>query len=364
MKLNDFYCEQWMTAYEKEAVYNMTDTSFSALSFHDLFDSKSLEEFDPLLDYGEITGDRGLKKEIERLYTTNDRALTFCHGALEGNEHVMSTLLEPGDHVIAFRPGYQQFYEYPRSLGCTVDVLDYEEENGWKLPFDAIENTICEKTKMIVLASPANPTGTTLTLKEWERLVELCKPHSIYILCDEVYRGLMQTPSVSDLYAYGISTGSLSKVYALPGLRFGWVRAKESVIDQINVRRDYTFISTGPLVDGLAGRAFRKKEWILKRNRALLEENRKILARWLELDPRFSIQMYEESPVAFLKYDFDWDSESFCRCALKEAGIFFVPGSCFGFEHHVRLGLGRESDSFQKGLYQLSQWLDETLKKT
>ena len=111
MKLKDFYCEQWMTAYEKEAVYNMTDTSFSALSFHDLFDSKSLEEFDPLLDYGEITGDRGLKKEIERLYTTNDRALTFCHGALEGNEHVMSTLLEPGDHVIAFRPGYQQFYE-------------------------------------------------------------------------------------------------------------------------------------------------------------------------------------------------------------------------------------------------------------
>ena len=74
--------------------------------------------------------------------------------------------------------------------------------------------------------------------------------------------------------------------------------------------------------------------------------------------------MYEESPVSFLKYDFDWDSESFCRCALKEAGIFFVPGSCFGFEHHVRLGLGRESDSFQKGLYQLSQWLDETLKKT
>ncbi len=125
MKLNDFYCEQWMTAYEKEAVYNMTDTSFSALSFHDLFDSKSLEEFDPLLDYGEITGDRGLKKEIERLYTTNDRALTFCHGALEGNEHVMSTLLEPGDHVIAFRPGYQQFYEYPRSLGCT----DMEQGN-------------------------------------------------------------------------------------------------------------------------------------------------------------------------------------------------------------------------------------------
>lgn len=364
MNIKDFTCEQWMTQYERKARYNMTDTSFEALRLEEFLESDAFDG-NLVLDYGEIDGAKEFKEQVEKLYSKPNRAITSVHGAVQGNEHVMMSLLESGDHVIAFTPGYQQFYDLPSSIGCLVSLLPYEEDNGWKLPLEKIEKAIGDKTKMIVLASPSNPTGASVSYEEWIALIDLCKDKGIYILCDEVYRGLdgKKVPSISDLYELGIVTGSLSKVYGLPGLRLGWIRANKKIIDLINVRRDYTMISTGPLIDHLGSVALKKKEGILARNRTLLKTNLAFLKGWLAENPHFSGQFFEEAPVAFLHYDFDIDSKTLSLALLKECGVFFVPGSCFGYEGYLRLGLGRDPISFQKGLTQCSQWIEARLKK-
>ena len=93
---------------------------------------------------------------------------------------------------------------------------------------------------MICLNLPNNPTGTTLDHEEMHQLIQICKKHDLYVLVDEIYRGLYQEESISDLYEKGIATSGLSKVLSTPGLRIGWIKTKDKeLIRLINERRDY-----------------------------------------------------------------------------------------------------------------------------
>lgn len=363
MFLPNFKVEQWMTDYEQLAIFNMTDTCVSALSLQALLDFQKVDCSSLSLDYGEICGDKTLRKEILSLYTTGTiDNITCANGCLQANELAMHTLLNPKDHVIALAPGYQQFWDVPKALGCEVSIITLKEENNWMPSIEEFSNNIQENTKMIIVNSPNNPTGTCLEDAFLEELIALCKQKHIYLLCDEVYRDpVIQTYSVSDHYEQGISTGSLSKMYALAGLRFGWVKANTDIIHQINVRRDYSMISTGPLIDQLAYIALSHKEEILSRSKAIIETNKKHLKEWLIENPHYSFVFPTCGSVGFLKYDFDLPSQEFALRLLKEKGIFFVPGSCFDIENHVRLGLGRDEKNFKEGLEQLSIWTKENM---
>ncbi len=362
MRLPDFKVEQWMNDYEGQAVYNLTDTCSKSLTMQELMDLASIDFSELTLDYGQITGDVELKEEILKLYTTGTiDNITTCHGCLEANELVMNTLLEPGDHVITFVPGYQQFYDVPKSLGCQVTCIAFDEAMGWKFDMVTLQEAIQTNTKMLILNNPSNPTGVTFEADELEAIVSLCQENDMYILCDEVYRGFGNDASISDLYDKGIATSSLSKVYALAGLRFGWMKANLDVIHQINVRRDYTMISTGPMIDAFSKHALIHKEEILERNAKMIEANRQIVKDWLQENPMFHVVLPKSGTVSFMKYDFDMKSEELAKRLLEETGVFFVPGSCFDCESHLRLGLGQSSASMEKGLSVLSQWVKENI---
>ena len=265
MRLPDFKVEQWMNDYENDAIYNMTDTCVKALTLQELLDCEDFDFNELTLDYGQITGDVELKKEILSLYASGTiDNITTAQGCLQANELVMNTLLEKGDEVIAIVPGYQQFVDIPKSIGCKVRLIELDEYD-WQGDVKKFRKMLNASTKMIILNNPSNPTGTEYSYEFLNELIEVCKPYDTYILCDEVYRGLNQEVSISDIYENGISTSSLSKVFSLAGLRFGWIKANEYVIHQINIRRDYSMISTGPLVDKLGWIALKyKDEFILR----------------------------------------------------------------------------------------------------
>ena len=259
MYLKEFDVETWMTNHEQNCQYNLADTCVSDMSIHEL---ESLIHKDLMsdlmhmrMDYGPITGSDCLKDAILSLYKTGTRDnIAVAHGAINANEHVMDTLLNKGDHIIALTPSYEQFYSYPASIGCEYDLVELNEDNNWEPVIDDFKKLIKPETKMFILNSPNNPTGTVIKQSLMEELIELARSHSIYILVDEIYRGMNNTlcDSISDMYELGIATASLSKVYSFAGLRLGWVKGPKQLIDEINFRRDYTIISTGPWNDYLA----------------------------------------------------------------------------------------------------------------
>ena len=272
----------------------------------------------------------------------------------------MNTLLEEEDEVITVSPGYQQFVDIPKSIGCKVHVIGLRERD-WQVDVDDFKMKIDSKTKMIILNNPSNPTGTEYSKQFLTSLVDLCRPYGIYILCDEVYRGLHDEISISDIYEKGISTSSLSKVFSLAGLRLGWVKANGDVIHQINIKRDYSMISTGPLVDKLGFIALKHRDVLIDRAKSIILKNKKIVTEWLKCNPNFECILPKGGTVCFLKYGFELKSESFAKLLLVEKGIFFVPGSCFDKEYYFRLGLAQDSSLFEKGLSELTNFVDEHL---
>ena len=354
MRLPVFKVEQWMTDYENQAIYNLTDTCIQAHSLSELQLDKDI-----VLDYGSITGDIKTKECILSMYETGDiNSITTTHGCLEANELVMMTLLEKGDHVITFTPGYQQFIEFPKMLGCEVSCISCFEKENWMPNLEKVKEAITGSTTMVILNNPNNPTGAYLDRDMLETLIEICREKKIYIFCDEVYRCDLSQASISDLYEYGVSTSSLSKAFGLAGLRFGWIKANQEIINRINQVRDYTMISTGPLSDAFAKCALEKKGKFLKDGQAIIQKNKEIVSKWLEKDSRFHVVLPKTGTVCFLGYDFDIDSQTLSRELLKE-GIFFVPGSCFEASRYLRLGLGQESTKLEIGLEKLSQWVDD-----
>ncbi|MCR5795232.1 MAG: aminotransferase class I/II-fold pyridoxal phosphate-dependent enzyme [Solobacterium sp.] len=360
MDLKDFLVEQWMNDHEGRAVFNMTDTCVSPLSFRELsaLDTEHLLD-SVILDYGEIKGDSRLRKEILSLYKSGtEDNITLMHGCLQANEAVMYALLDRGSRVITFTPGYQQFTEIPQSIGCETVTVRLLEENGWMPDEEALQKAFETHADMLVINNPNNPTGTLFDEGYLEKLIALCQRHGTYILSDEVYQGLSEREvSVSDLYEKGISTSSLSKVYSLAGLRLGWIKADESVIRKISVRRDYSIISTGPLADSLALTALRNKEKLLERSAQIVSENRRVLGEWLAAEKKASVVMPGAGTTAFLKYDAAVSSERLALGLLEKEGVFFVPGSCFGTDKHLRLGLTRDTETMRKGLSILSEYL-------
>ncbi|MBR4454944.1 MAG: aminotransferase class I/II-fold pyridoxal phosphate-dependent enzyme [Solobacterium sp.] len=358
MNLPVFEVEQWMTDHEGRAVFNLTDTCVPALRIEELLAMDEDRDFQNiLLDYGSITGDVRLKQEIRKLYRhgTID-SITTSQGCLQGNELVLNTLLNPGDHVVTFEPGYQAFTDYPASLGCKVTSLKLYEDRGWQPSVSDLEEVMKQEVRLIILNNPNNPTGTLFSSDFLKRMIELASAKGTWILSDEVYRD-PANPSLSDLYERGISTSSFSKMYSLAGLRLGWIKGPVELIQKINERRDYSIISSGPLSDTLGLIAMKHRDQLLARSRSVISETQDAVREWLKNEPRCDVVLPECCTVSFLRYQGSIPSRELAIRLLENHGVFFVPGCCFKVENHLRLSFTCGRETMRKGLTFLSEVL-------
>lgn len=367
MKIDLFDNEAWMTKYETNYRYNLAETCVASMSINDLLEFVENKEevvnnlLNAKLDYGPITGSFKLRSGIAKLYQTGDEDnIAITHGCINANEMVLISLLQAGDHLITITPTYQQFYSFPESFGVETTLIPLDEDNNWLPKLSDFENAIKDNTKIICLVNPNNPTSTKFSKEFLEELIVLAKKHHLYILCDEVYRGLGEDEvSVSDLYDLGISTSSLSKITSFAGLRLGWIKANHEIVKLINDRRDYHIISTGYLNDYLGSLVIENYDKILKRSRNIINTNRQILIDWLAGEPLIDCVVPEVGTIAFLKYDLPIKSKDLCIKLQEDTGVFMVPGACFNQEYHLRFGFANNSEEIKAGLQLFSKWLKE-----
>ncbi len=369
MKIERFGVEEWMNAYEEKARFNIAETCVDSLTVEELLELSGgketfLEEFlSRKLTYGEIPGSFDLRAHISRLYDTLDeKNILLAHGGIGANFLALFTLVEPGDRVVAVLPTYQQLYSVPQSLGADVRILRLRPEDGFLPDLDELEKLAGDRCKLIVLNNPNNPTGALMTAPFLKEVTRIAEGAGAWILCDEVYRGLehepgASTPSIVDLYERGVATGSLSKVFSLAGLRLGWVAGPGDFIRDCFVRRDYTTISCGMIDEMLALRAFSFRDRILGRNLPLVRKNAAILDRWVRMETGLSYVPPKAGTTAFIRYGFPIPSEDFCRGLFEFNGAFVVPGKAFDFEGWFRLGFSCSTETLEKGLAAISEYL-------
>lgn len=227
-----------------------------------------------------------------------------------------------------------------------------------------------------VSSNPQNPTGAVLGRETLEQVVQIARQSSIIIHADEVYRPLFHSmdkeppPSLLSLgYERTVVTGSMSKAYALAGLRVGWIAARDrGLIEACASARDYTTISVSTIDDALASHALSPAciHNLLKRNIELAKTNFAILERFIE-SHRWACDWTKPLAgttafVRFSKMGKPVDDTAFCEMLLEKTGVMFVPGSaCFGrdgdFGGYVRIGFVNETQVLENGLEALKSFL-------
>jgi len=367
MRIDTFKIEEWMNRYCPSAKYDLTTTCVEPLSIRELMTicgiSKPLEIFDTKLTYGDIHGSLHLKTAIKSLYEKQGiQNITITHGAIGANQLVFESLLDKGDEVISLVPAYQQHYSVPKSLGAGVKLQFLREENNWLPNLNELERNISYRTKLICITNPNNPTGAVISDEMLERIAEIAQKHNIWILCDEVYRGLNlvgnpYSKSMADIYEKGISTGSMSKTYSLPGLRLGWVAAREDLINEINKHREYNTISVSILDDYYSAIAIENRDKISKRNFKIMNEGLEVLREWLNGELYVKANLPQGGTTALVRYKKDVPSKVLCRNLQEKTGVALLPGETFEMEGTVRIGFCMDKNILQTGLKEFSKYL-------
>lgn len=372
MKIRDFGVEMWMNAYENDCTHNLAETCVRSLTVEELLDlsGKREETLEQLvqtrLTYGDIPGSPRLRQAIAGLYRImSPERVTITNGAIGANALTMLTLVEPGDRVISVLPTYQQHYSIPESIGAQVDILQLREENGWLPDLDELRGLVKKaggKVRLININNPNNPTGSVMEEPMLREIAGIARETGAWLLCDEVYRGLCHqgdayTASVADLYEKGISTGSMSKVYSLAGLRLGWIAGPRELTERLERQRDYHIISVGRLDDLLASVALESREAISARNLAICREGGRLLAEFVAGEPHISYVKPKGGTTAFLRYDLPMESAELCRRLQEETGVMLLPGSALDMEGYLRIGYCNDPGITEAGLARFGEWL-------
>lgn len=374
MKIEPFLLERWMTRHETHVKYDIAESGILPLSTQDLLNfepadrrAATLAELLELpLGYSEARGTEALREALAATYTgvSADQILVTT-GAIEANYLLFNELLEPGDHVIAPYPAYQQLYTVPKAIGCDVSLWPVGPETNYQYDLNRLEQLITPKTKLIIVNTPHNPTGAMLSPEDAARVYTMADRVGAWVLGDEAYRWLAVpggAPFAKPMVehgARGISVGTLSKPYGLPGLRIGWLVAPPEIVQRCWGLRDYITLSPGKLNDALARLGLRHHDRIVARNTQIIQANLAKATAWIEARRDYlSWTPPRGGLLALLKYDLPIASLELADRLALEYSVMLAPGSAFGYEHHLRVGIGQRPDIFAAGLVEAGKCFD------
>ncbi len=371
MKIKPFELERYFARYEFTAPWLLSCSDCEALSMRELLamaDDKTRDLWDRLrLGYTESLGHPLLRQEIAKLYASVTAEEINVLAPEEGIFIAMNTLLEAGDHVISTFPGYQSLYEIAASLGCEVSRWEPQKGESWFFDVETLKGLVRPETKGVVINFPHNPTGANLTERQLQEIVALCRQQNLFLFSDEMYRYLeyeqsRRLPSAVDLYENAVSLCGLSKSFALPGLRIGWLVSKNKQwMGTIAGFKDYTTICNNAAGEILALMALRNKAQILQRNRSLIAENLKILDAFFGRYKALFVWFRPEAgPIAFPGLSEEWEAGRFCKELVDAKGVMLLPARVYQYEgNHFRIGFARKN--MPRALAKMQEFLEEKL---
>ncbi len=377
MKIERFQMERTQCLFENEVRFNLSESGVSPLSISDLVPGKDQRDIlDKLpLGYPHSTGRKSLRKNIARFYGCNDHeCVTVMNGGSEANYAAIWGAIESSDRVAFMLPNYLQGWGLARAFGRQADgfrLVMKRDSHGswkWKLDVDSLRKAVTKKTKLIVVTNPNNPTGYILTEEEMQIIVGEARRVGAWLLSDEIYRGAEVdgplTPTFFGRYDKVIVTGGLSKAFALPGLRIGWIVSKPQTISRLCGYHDYLTLTPSYLSDYLADIVMqpKRRDEILQRTRSIIANNLPVLEKWLGKHADiFDYARPAAGAIATIKYRLPIGSVALFDRLRVEKSVLITPGAHFGIGQYVRIGYGYDLDKTRRGLREIDAVL-QTLR--
>ena len=323
------------------------------------------------LGYTEALGIESLRARIARYYgETHDIDLAadrvvVTTGSSGGFMLAFLSAFDAGDRVALADPGYPAYRNILAALGIEAVAIPTTMADRYQPTPDLLDRVVRESGAIdgLIVASPANPTGTMLSTAEMEALAGYCDSNGIRLISDEIYHGITYEGDGETALRFtdnAFIVNSFSKYYSMTGWRVGWMVVPEDVHRPVECLAQNLFISVPALSQRAACAAFDCREE-LDLNVARYAANRELLLREL---PKAGLDRLAPADGAFYIYaevgHLTNDSETFCRQILAETGVAMAPGTDFDRERGhatLRISFAGDTPTMGEAARRLQGWL-------
>ena len=286
------------------------------------------------------------------------------NGAKQSCYNAILACCEPGDEVIIPAPYWLSYPDMVRLVGAEPVIVQTKASNSYKMTAEEFENAMTPRTKMVIINSPGNPTGSVYTREELEALVEVALTEDIFILSDEIYEKLIYDDashvSVASLskeaYDLTITVNGFSKAYAMTGWRLGYLGAPEAIAKVIDSLQSHSTSGPNSFAQKGAVAALKGSQQCVTDMRDEFNVRREYMYERLAAIPN----MTTVKPLGafYMLADiskFGLSSTNFADRLLSKAEVAVVPGIAFGDDKTVRLSYATDLETIKTGLDRIEQ---------
>lgn len=321
------------------------------------------------------TGNSGLLELREEIGRYLDRRFGLSYSADEilvtvgGSEAIdigFRTMLDPGDEVIIPEPCYVSYLPCVKLAGGVPVRLPLEEKDQFKLTKEKLLSAITDKTKILVLPFPNNPTGAILNREELQIIADIVKEHDLFVMSDEIYSelnyegGHVSIASIPGMRERTIVINGFSKSYAMTGWRLGYAAGPKEIMKQMLKIHQFVIMCAPTTSQYAAIEALRNGDEDVRRMRESYDERRRFLVNALNemglpcFEPKGAFYVFPNISA------YGMTSEEFARRLLEQERVAVVAGTAFGEcgEGFLRISYAYSIDNLKKALDKIEKFID------
>ena len=295
-----------------------------------------------------------LEKENNIIVSEDDIIVTY--GAKMAIYLSVRSCVSKGDEVIILSPTYVSYAEVVRASGGIPVSLMLDDSDNYKLTYEKLKAHTTDKTRMLIVCSPNNPTGKILDLDEIKAIERFANENNVIVLSDEVYEKIVfgdkkpiSPASIPGLKDKTITVNGFSKTYAMTGWRLGYLAAPSNLVAIINKLHIHTHTGTSPFIQEAATVAFLCGKEVEEMRQQYELRREKFLGK-LNTIPHLKVIIPEGAFYAWVRFDFPgMDSMQFARWLLNEAHVLGIPGRAYGDEcdNFIRFSFASSLESLE-----------------
>jgi aspartate/methionine/tyrosine aminotransferase len=360
MRLKTFLLDQWLQQHSRRVEFNLGGSTGPEWAVRELLDLGGESGREALLAselvYAPTQGKLSLRQAIAEVHGVQAEEVMVLSGGAEALLQIFLLAADPGANVIIPFPCFPSYEVLPEAFGYELRRYNLRRENSYQMDLDEVMHLVDRKTKILVVNSPHNPTGATLSNQEIRALHDFATERGIQFVCDEVFHPIYHgrlTESASVL-PHATVIGDFSKALSLPGLRLGWIIERDSRRreEYLNAR-EYCTVSNSPVSEFLGEIAIAHREDILGRTRKVAGRNLQLLEGVLREFPHIIDWVRPQGGMTgFARLVSGMDARPFCQAALSH-GLLLDPGDFWGVPDHIRIGFGVGMEWFPRAIERL-----------
>ncbi|HHX55460.1 MAG TPA: aminotransferase class I/II-fold pyridoxal phosphate-dependent enzyme [Clostridiales bacterium] len=276
-----------------------------------------------------------IKRKYGVEYKAENETLVTVGGS-EAIDIALRAMVDPGDEVLVPQPSYVSYVPCVSLAGGTPVIIELEEKDKFKLTKEKLEKAITEKTKILVLPFPNNPTGAIMDYDDLAQIVDLIIENDLYIISDEIYSELTYGKKHTSIVSFPgmkertILINGFSKAYAMTGWRLGYTLGPEEIIKQMTKIHQYAIMCAPTTSQYAAVEALRNGDEDVEFMRNAYDQRRRYLVNQLKI---MGLDCFEPEGAFYVfpsVKNFNMTSDDFATSLLKAEKVAVVPGTAFG----------------------------------